>query len=182
MMSAASPSFTAAWYSPSAATILARRSRSASASLAIARCMLSGSVMSLISTAVTCVPHGSVWMIDDVLDLLVDAGGIRQQLIEAEAPDHVAHRGLADLVDRVVDVLDRDHGLFRIGDVIVGDRRDIDRDVVLGDDLLRGDLHRDGAQRHPHHLLERHEDQRQPRTAHAGEFAEQRTPRRARIA
>jgi hypothetical protein len=31
MMSAASPSFTAAWYSPSAATIFARRSRSASA-------------------------------------------------------------------------------------------------------------------------------------------------------
>ena len=38
----------------------ARRSRSASASFAIARCILSGSVMSLISTAVTCVPHGSV--------------------------------------------------------------------------------------------------------------------------
>ena len=53
MMSAASPSLTAAWYSPYAATILARRSRSASASLAIARCMFSGSVMSLISTAVT---------------------------------------------------------------------------------------------------------------------------------
>src|SRR5260370_19466981 len=60
MMSAAWPSFTAAWYSPSAATILARRSRSASASLAIARCMFSGSVMSLISTAVTWVPQGSV--------------------------------------------------------------------------------------------------------------------------
>ena len=39
MMSAAWPSFTAAWYSPSAATIFARRSRSASASFAIARCM-----------------------------------------------------------------------------------------------------------------------------------------------
>src|ERR1700732_1520406 len=35
MMSAAWPSFTAAWYSPSAATIFARRSRSASASFAI---------------------------------------------------------------------------------------------------------------------------------------------------
>src|SRR5689334_10923327 len=59
-MSAAWPSFTAAWNSPSAATILARRSRSASASFAIARCILSGSTMSLISTAVTCVPQGSV--------------------------------------------------------------------------------------------------------------------------
>src|SRR4030095_15494553 len=43
MMSAAWPSFTAAWNSPSAATIFARRSRSASASFAIARCILSGS-------------------------------------------------------------------------------------------------------------------------------------------
>ena len=79
-------------------------------------------------------------LVDDVLDLVVDARGIRQQLIEAEASDHVAHGGLADLVDRVIDVLDRDHGLFRIGDVIVGDRCDIDRDVVLGDDLLRRDV------------------------------------------
>ena len=60
MMSAAWPSFTAAWYSPSAATIFARRSRSASASFAIARCIFSGSTMSLISTAVTWVPHGPV--------------------------------------------------------------------------------------------------------------------------
>ena len=69
-------------------------------------------------------------LVDDVLDLVVDAGGVRAAPIEAETPDHVAHGGLADLVDRVVDILDRDHRPFRIGDVIVGDRRDIDRDVV----------------------------------------------------
>ena len=96
-----------------------------------------------------------------------------EQLIEAEAADDIAHRGLADLVDRVVDVLDRDHGLFRIGDVIVGDRSDIDRDVVLGDDLLRGDLHGDGAQRYAYHLLDRNEYQRQPGPAHAREFAKE---------
>ncbi len=53
MRSAASPSLAAACISPSAATILALLSRSASASLAMALCMLSGRVMSLISTAVT---------------------------------------------------------------------------------------------------------------------------------
>jgi hypothetical protein len=57
--------------------------------------------------------------------------------------------------------------------VIVGDGCDIDRDIVPGDDLLRRDLHGDGAQRHPHHLLDRHEDQRQPRAADAGKPAEQ---------
>src|SRR5258707_10205467 len=105
MMSAAWPSFTAAWYSPSAATIFARRSRSASASCAIARCILSGSTMSLISTAVTFVPHGSGVPIDDVLDLQVDARGVREKLIEAESSDNIAHCGLADLIDRIVDVL-----------------------------------------------------------------------------
>src|SRR5712671_242434 len=112
-------------------------------------------------------------LVDDVLDLLIDARGIRQQLVDAEATDHIAHGGLADLIDRVVDVFDRDHGLFRIGDVIISDRRDIDRNIVLGDDLLRRDLHGDGAQRHAHHLLDRNEDQRQSRPAHAGKFAEQ---------
>ena len=112
-------------------------------------------------------------LVDHVLDLVVDAGRVRQELVEAEPPDHVAHGGLADLVDRVVDVLDGDDGSFRVGDVIVGHGRDIDRDVVPGDDLLRRDLHGDGAQRHPHHLLDRNEDQRQPRPAHAGKPAEQ---------
>ena len=57
--------------------ILARFSRSASASRAIARFMLSGSWMSLSSTSVTCTPHSSVctsriarmfWLIRSVSD------------------------------------------------------------------------------------------------------------------
>jgi hypothetical protein len=110
-------------------------------------------------------------LVDDILDLVVDAGGIRQQLIEAEASDHIAHGGLADLIDRVVDVLDGNHGPFRIGNVIVGHRRDIDRDIVPRDDLLRRDLHGDGAQRHAYHLLDRNEDQRQAGTADTGKPA-----------
>src|SRR3984957_17924131 len=173
MMSAASPSFTAAWYSPSAATILARRSRSASASFAIARCMFSGSVMSLISTAVTWVPQGSVCRSMTFLIWSLMLAVSEKQLIEAETSDDVTHGGLADLVDGVIDILDSHHGFLRIGDVIVGNRRDIDRDVVLGDDLLRRDLHGDGAQRHPHHLLDGNEDQRQPRSAYAFELSKQ---------
>jgi hypothetical protein len=56
--------------------------------------------------------------------------------------------------------------------MIIGDRRDIDRDIVLGDDFLRGNLHRDGAQRDPHHLLQREEDKRDPCLADAFEFSE----------
>ena len=112
-------------------------------------------------------------LVYDVLDLLIDARGVREQLIEAEPSDHIAHGSLADLIDRVVDVLDRDHSFFRIGNVIVGDRSNIDRNIILGDDLLRRDLHGDGAQGYAHHLLDRNEDQCEPRPADTGEFAKQ---------
>ena len=59
-MSEASPRAAAAADSPSAAMILARFSRSASAWRAIARFMLSGSWMSLSSTWVTTTPQSTV--------------------------------------------------------------------------------------------------------------------------
>src|ERR1039458_9770363 len=60
IMLAACTIFSAAWNSPSALTILARRSRSASACLAMARFIVSGRTTSRISTDVTFTPHGSV--------------------------------------------------------------------------------------------------------------------------
>ena len=60
MISAAAASFSAAWNSPSALITFARRSRSASAWRAIARCIASGISTSLISTVETLIPHGSV--------------------------------------------------------------------------------------------------------------------------
>src|ERR1700736_6172080 len=108
----------------------------------------------------------------DILDLQIDARGVREQLIETESSDDIAHSGLADLIDRIVDVLDYDHRLLRIRDMIVGDRCDIDRDVIFRDDFLRRDLHRDGAQGDPHHLLDGDEDEREARPAHTLEFSE----------
>ena len=64
---------------------------------------------------------GAPWLrveVDDILDLLVDARGVREKLIEAESTNDVAHGGLADLIDRIIDVLDRDYGFFRIGNMI----------------------------------------------------------------
>ncbi len=153
MMSAASPSFTAAWnLRHGALHVVGQRD-----------------VLDLHRGDLGAPRLGMA--IDHVLDLLVDARGVGEKLVEAETPDHVAHGGLADLVDGVVDILDRDDGSLGIGDVIVGDRRDVDRDVVLGDDLLRGNLHRDGAQGYAHHLLDRNENQGQPRSPHALEFS-----------
>ena len=57
---AASASFADAWNSPSAAITFARRSRSASAWRAIARCMPVGISTSFTSTTLTLMPHGAV--------------------------------------------------------------------------------------------------------------------------
>ena len=117
MMSAAWPSFTAAWYSPSAAMIFARRSRSASASFAIARCIFSGSTLHIfgqynvfnLDRRYLCAPRLRV-PVDHILDLQVDARGVREKLIEAKSPDDIApSRLVADLIDRIVDILNHDH-------------------------------------------------------------------------
>src|SRR5438046_2427693 len=46
--------------------------------------------------------------VDDILDLPIDARGVREKLIEAETTHDIAHRGLADLIDRIEDVLNDD--------------------------------------------------------------------------
>src|SRR5258708_6801470 len=92
--------------------------------------------------------------VDDVLDLQVDARGVREKLIEAESSNHIAHGGLANLIDRIVDVLNHDHRVFRIGNMIVSVSIAIAAVVILRDDFLRGGLHRDGAQGYAHHLLD----------------------------
>ena len=55
--------------------------------------------------------------------------------------------------------------------MIVSDRGDVNRDVILRDDFLRGDLHRDGAQGYAHHLLDWNEDEREPRPARIRKFS-----------
>ena len=82
MMSEAAPSWSAASCSPSAAMILARFSRSASAWRAMARFMVSGSWMSLSSTRVTTTPPPLLGgPIQDLADVDVDAVGLGQRLV-----------------------------------------------------------------------------------------------------
>src|SRR5579859_4282486 len=85
MTAAAWAIFSAASYSPCALTTLARRSRSASACLAIARFMLSGSATSLTSTAV-----------NDFLQFGVDTIALGKEIIERRLAEHAAEGGLGD--------------------------------------------------------------------------------------
>ncbi len=77
-----------------------------------------------------------------------------QGLVEGVLADGRAQRRLGDVGDRGLDVLDREDGLHRIHDAVVGDRRDVHGDVVAGDDLLRLDRHRDDPQRHAVHAVD----------------------------
>jgi hypothetical protein len=46
--------------------------------------------------------------VDRILDLLVNARSVRKKLIKAKSANNIAHRCLADLIDRVVDILNGD--------------------------------------------------------------------------
>ena len=110
--------------------------------------------------------------VEDLADVEVDPVGLGQRLVQGVLADDLAQRGLGDLVDRGVDVLDRDDRLHRVDDPEVGDRRHVDADVVAGDDALRLDRHRDDPQRHPVQHVDERDDEPQPGLAYAEHPAE----------
>jgi len=126
-----------------AAMILARFSRSASACLAMARCIVSGSWMSLISTVRTATPQASVcvsmmsftfWLIVTVSDRTSSS---------ENWPTMLRTVVWAIWLTAETTLLNGHQRLGRIHDLVVGHCGDINRDVVLGDDLLRGHRHGD---------------------------------------
>ena len=124
-MSDAAPSAAAANDSPSAAMILARFSRSASACLAIARFMLSGSWMSFSSTSVTSTPQSGVvgsriFRMPTLIRSVSDEG-----LVQAVLSHHLPQGRLRDLIDRGGHALDGDNGFHRIDDPEVGSDRGV---------------------------------------------------------
>jgi len=107
---AASTSLAAALNSPSAWMILARRSRSASACLAMARSMFFGHVDLLDLDRDDLEAKGRGVAVDDDLNALVEAVAVGQQLVEIDLAEHRAQRGLRELrglVDVVGDLDDR---------------------------------------------------------------------------
>ena len=97
-----------AWNSPSALITFARRSRSASAWRAIARCMPGGISTSLTSTIETLIPHGAVCLVDDLLEDRVDLVALGEQLVEQVLAEHRPQRRLRDLRRGDHEVLDLD--------------------------------------------------------------------------
>jgi hypothetical protein len=88
----------------------------------MARFMLAGSWMSFSSTRVTSTPQSAVWRPEDLADADVEAVRFGQCLVESVLADHLAERGLRDLIDGRLHVLDRHDGLDGVEDAEVGDR------------------------------------------------------------
>src|SRR5581483_23068 len=101
--------------------------------------------------------------VEDLADALVELLGVGQGFVERVPADDGAQGRLCDLVDGGGDVLDRDDGSDRIDDLVVGDSRYVDRDVVAGDDALRLDRHRHDAQRNTVDPVDERDDHDQSR-------------------
>src|SRR5690606_32448442 len=95
-------------------------------------------------------------LVEDLPEVQVDGVAAGEGLVELHLADQVSQVGLGQLgdgEDEVADVVDQP---LRVGGLVVDDGVDGHHDVVLGDDLLRGDVddllaHVD----HPHRLDER---------------------------
>ena len=107
--------------------------------------------------------------VDDVLQDPVDLVALGEQLVERVLAEHGAQGRLRDLRRGNEVVLDLRHRRLRIDDAEVGDRGHAHRDVVLGDDLLRRDRERDGAQVGLDHPVDQRHEQDQPRALGARE-------------
>ena len=90
-------------------------------------------------------PGGGL-LVDDPLQDRVDLLALGEELVEGVLAEHGSQRCLCDLRGRNDEVLDLDDRRFRVDDPEVGDGVDAGGNVVLGDDLLWGDVERDRAQ------------------------------------
>src|SRR4051812_46345201 len=93
-------------------------------------------------------------LVDDLLEGLVEALALGEQHVEVGLAEHGAQRGLRDLRRRGAVALDLDDRPDRVDDLEVRDRVDLRRDVVAGDEVLRGDVERDRAQVDAHHAVD----------------------------
>src|SRR5271163_2362812 len=141
-----------AWNSASAWITLARRSRSASACLAMARTMFSVSSTVRISTLLTLMPQVGL-SVQNALHVGAELLALGKHFVEFVLAEHGAQRRLGQHVRRRQIVLDLDDRAFGIDDVEIEHRVDFHRNIVAGDDVLAGDFNDLNAQVYPHHLL-----------------------------
>ena len=103
-----------------------------------------------------------------MVDLL--AGG--EHLVQLHGPDDGAQRGLSQLAGGQDVVLDLDDGVGRVQNPEVDHRVDLDGHVVLGDDLLDGNVHGQDAQVHAYGAVDDRDEEDDAGPAAAGQPSE----------
>ena len=125
---------------PSDSRIDARFSRSAFIWRVMASTMSRGGRMSFNSTRVIFTPHGLGRMVDDREQPGIDLVALRQGLIEVHRPHHGAQVRRRERHDRHIEIADLIGGLGGVQHLEEDDAVDRDHRIVLGDDLLAGDI------------------------------------------
>ena len=112
-------------------------------------------------------------LFDDLLEAGVELVPLREKVVERHLAEETPQSRLGQLGRGVDIILDLDHALERVDDPEVQDGVDLDRDVVLGDDVLRRDVHRDEPQADPDHAVDWGEHQDDPRALGLGKHSAQ---------
>ena len=110
--------------------------------------------------------------VEHLLQLLVDLLPLREQVVELQLAQCAAQGGLRQLRGRVEEVLYLDYGALGVDDAEIDHRAHLEAHVVAGDDVLRRDVARHGAQVHLHHAIDARDDPVQPGVLHFGEAAQ----------
>ena len=111
-------------------------------------------------------------LVDDPLQLVVQAVALGQQRVELGAAEHRAQRRLRDLRGRQQVVLDLHDRVVRVHDAEVADGGHRGRHVVARDHLLRRDAERHRAQVDPHHPVDDRDQEDQARALLGDQAAE----------
>jgi len=110
-------------------------------------------------------------LFDDLLEAGVELVPLREKVVERHLAEETPQGRLGQLGGGVDIILDIDHALKRVYDPEVKDGVDLHRDVVLGDDVLGRDVHRDEPQADFHDAVDRGEDEDEARPLGLGQEA-----------
>jgi CheY-like chemotaxis protein len=101
-------------------------------------------------------------VVEDPLDVSVQALALGEQLVQIVLSEHRAQGGLGELAGGHLEFLDLDDRFFGVDHLEIEHRIDAHGDVVLGDQVLFGDIHGDHAQVDANELLDRRDDDDEP--------------------
>src|SRR5512133_199293 len=104
--------------------------------------------------------------VENLLQFLVDLLTVGEQFIQIHLAEYAPQGGLGQLAGGIQVILHLDDRLLRFHDPEIDHRRDLDRNVVMGDHILGRHLEGHGLQCHPDQAINSGDDQKQPRSPH----------------